>query len=104
VINAKDHGWPALREHVFRRDGRCVATRADIFGDDVAPDVCSDWSEFDHIKEQIGGPKAPDDEAHGVRMCSWHHRLSQEWRATSKPHRQAVRDYLRKLYPEVWIS
>ena len=108
-----EDGWPAVRMAVFQRDGGCIANRADIFGKDVAQDHCRNnyarplidamECEFDHVKEQQAmGIKAPDDEAHGVAACAWHHRLSQAWRSDSAAHRGLIRRYLARLYPAVW--
>lgn len=115
MITAVRDGWTELRRVTFRRDGGCLAVRVDVFGSDIAPDMCQDgfgnpilWydlskMEFDHVKEQLGtAKKAPDDEAHGITVCPWHHRLSQQWRSDSARHRIAERDWLRKHYPEVW--
>ena len=115
IRSAEADGWDAVRKAAFRRDGGCVAVNPAIFDHDVAPDLCADqwggfihWSdygrlEFDHVKEQsVLGKKPPDDEAHGVMACPWHHRLSQRWRTDSAVHREKLRDWLRKHYPEVW--
>lgn len=107
-------GWPAVRLAVFRRDRGCIAVNQQVFGADTAPDLCAnkfgtridpaDWDllEFDHVKEGLGGPKAPDDEAHGVAVCPWHHRLSSVWRSDSALHRLAERAWLARHYPAVW--
>jgi hypothetical protein len=94
--------WPALKEAVNRRERGCIARRRDIFGADIASDRCDGGTlEFDHIREDIGGQRY-DDEAHGIAVCGWHHRLSAKWRSDSKEHRAVERAYLAKLYPTVW--
>ena len=112
MINAKDHGWPTLKAFVAERDWVCLAIRTDVFGQDIARDQCQDKDgnligadkvylmEFDHIREQAGGARI-DDEAHGINVCSWHHRGS-GWRSDSKEHRDGIRRYLARLYPKVW--
>lgn len=115
VLTAETHGWPAVRRATFSRDRGCVAVQSRIYGDDVAPDLCRNqygqavrWDdptqlEWDHVKEsQAMGVKAPDDSAHGVMVCAWHHRLSNRWRIDSWVHRQKIRDWLRSHYPGVW--
>lgn len=113
MMTVEQDGWPAVRHAVFWRDGGCIAHRADIFGADVAPDHCRNSyaqplrngreCEWDHVKERSAmGMKAPDDEAHGVTVCAWHHRLSQKWRSDSAAHRGQIRAYLTRLYPEIW--
>lgn len=68
-----------------------------------APDGCTGPLEFDHVKERLGAAfKAPNDEAHGITVCSWHHRHSRSWRSDSKANRTLIREYLRRLYPAVW--
>jgi 5-methylcytosine-specific restriction endonuclease McrA len=105
--------WQALRLTVFTRDGGCIAVRGDVFSDPTT-EPCrdrwgsviqpTDWTalEFDHVKPLGGGHKAPDDDAHGVAACPQHHRLSTTWRTDSSEHREAIRAYLTRLYPEVW--
>lgn len=108
-------GWPRLKLVVAARDGGCLATHRGVFGDDVAPDMCRDARgylmtstdyfrlEFDHVKEQQAmALRAPNDEAHGIAVCPWHHRLSREWRSDTAAHRAVIRDYLRRLYPREW--
>lgn len=115
MLTVRNDGWVQVRSAVFKRDVGCVATQWRIFGNNIAPDMCrsrwgtpiewDDWSEleFDHVKENLeASNKAPDDEAHGVAVCPWHHRLSQVWRSDSKFHRERLRDWLAKAYPEVW--
>ena len=97
LINADQHGWQWLRETVFRRDGGCIAPGMG------APDGCTGPLEFDHVKEALrAGVKAPNDEAHGVTVCAWHHRHSRHWRSDSKVNRQRIREYLGRVYPTVW--
>lgn len=112
MITAQKHGWDALRRAVVARDRYCISKRVDVFFDMTAHDQCRDgfgWPtldlEFDHVKQELAAAKkATDDEAHGVAVCAWHHRLSKEWRSDSKEHRTVIRAYLRKLYPGVWGS
>ena len=113
LITAEKDGWEALRLVTFRRDKGCVATNPNIFGKDVAPDLCRDkdgWiipatalhkMEFDHVREDAGGRRY-DDEAHGVTACAWHHRLSTKWRTDTAIHRAVLRLYLSDRYPDVW--
>ena len=103
LITAEHDGWSWLREHTFRRDGGCIAPQRSIMGDLVAPDGCTGPLEWDHVKEHLkAGAKAPNDEAHGVTVCSWHHRYSRSWRSDSKVNRARIREYLRGVYPSVW--
>lgn len=105
LINAEQHGWSWLREQTFARDGGCIAVQSRIMGDRVAPDGCTGPLEWDHVKEQLkAGQKAPDDEAHGVTVCAWHHRHSRSWRSDSKVNRERIREYLRGVYPTVWTK
>lgn len=111
LITAKD-GWPKLRLLTFTRDGGCVAARPDVMGPLVATDQCRDrngwlipWNdlfrmEWDHVREQSGGARL-DDIAHGITVCPWHHR-GDGWRSDSAIHREAIRAYLRRLYPDHW--
>lgn len=95
VLTRAEVGWPALRAHVFQRDGGCMAPQLD-------PTVkgCNGRLTVDHIKEQPRmGKRAPDDEAHLVSMCVYHHLGG--W-ATA--HRPELRAYLREAYPEIWRS
>lgn len=101
LISAKEHGWVALRLRTFRRDGGCIANSEAVFGKEIAPDRCDGDLEFDHVRHGLAGRRI-DDEAHGVTVCAWHHRLSQEWRSDTKVHRAAQRRYLANLYPDVW--
>lgn len=113
IVAVETHGWTVVRSAVFGRDGGCVATQPRIFGSDVAPDRCrgrfgqdvewDDWDqlEFDHVRPHSGGAR-PDDEAHGVAVCPWHHRLSQVWRSDSRRHREALRSWLASHYPDAW--
>jgi hypothetical protein len=110
-LNVAEHGWPAVRSAVFGRDGGCVAGQPRIFGRDAADDGCrsqwgqridwDDWDqlEWDHVTQEN---VRHDDEAHGVAVCPWHHRLSQAWRSDSRRHRAALRRWLAKHWPEVW--
>jgi hypothetical protein len=114
VLTVATDGWPAVRAAIFERDGGCVATQFRVFGKDIAPDQCRDGygdpceyddfaiMEAEHVKEQIGGFRASDDEAHLVTACPWHHRLSQRFRVDSKAHRVATRAWLAQHYPGVW--
>lgn len=115
MMTAEADGWESVRRATFRRDIGCIAGQPRIFGVNIAPDMCKDafgnpmrWDEWrllewDHVKEDLrAGVKAPNDEAHGVAVCPWHHRLSQRWRSDSKAHRAAIRDWLARHYPEVW--
>lgn len=107
----------ALRWGIFQRDEGCIAVQPDKVGDAVSAEPCRNsanwvipWNdvfqmEWNHVKEAgaIGlGIKAPDDEAHGVTLCAFHHRgtaAGSNWEAAN---REAERKYLRSLYPEVW--
>ena len=114
--SVRSDGWHAVRVAVFYRDGGCVATQYRVMGKDVAPDSCADqfgspieWDDLDmmeaeHVKEQIGGFKPEDDEAHLVTGCPWHHRLSQRFRLDSKTARIQTRAWLADHYPEVWAG
>lgn len=65
----------------------------------------NDWSrlEWCHIKQSaMAGRKAPNDEAHGVAGCPWHHRLSRPPRLDSTVVLGLVRIYLAACYPAVW--
>lgn len=117
LISAEVDGWMALKERVAERDKVCLATRSDVFGKDIATDLCrngmgwvireDNWRdmEFEHVKEELGmSLKAKDDEAHGVLCCGWHHRLSTQWRIDTAAHREKVREYLARHYPEVWAE
>lgn len=117
LVNARDDGWIGLKQVVALRDRVCVATRDDIFGKDVAPDLCrngvgwtidpTDWRgmEFEHVRiEPAMSKRADDDEAHGVLCCGWHHRLSNQWRIDTSAHREKVRGYLASRYPTVWAE
>jgi hypothetical protein len=111
LLTAAADGWQRLRARVFGRDGWCIATRRDIFGADIATDLCMDAGkkpityaglfamEWDHVTDD-GGIRR-DDEAHGVTVCPWHHRGA-AWRSDSSDHREAERVYLARLYPEAW--
>jgi hypothetical protein len=109
VITAETDGWTALRWAVLTRDGECLAAKLG------APDGCQNkfgWDqrsddltqlELDHIKEQaMMGRKAPDDEAHLVSMCAWHHRLGLAGATWATSHRRELRAYLAQRYPQVW--
>lgn len=115
MITAEKDGWPKLRLTVFTRDGGCVAVQPRIFGKDAATDFCRNvygyvipWDdifqmEWDHVKEQLGMQlRASNDEAHGITVCPHHHRTSNGWRIDSAEHRQTIRGWLAKHYPEVW--
>lgn len=117
VVNAEVHGWAKLRTVTFRRDLGCVAVQPRIFGEGIARDQCRDgmrnlirWDdlfrlEWDHVKEQLAaGKRPPNDEAHGVMVCAWHHRLSTQWRTDTTEHRQVLRRYLADHYPDVWAE
>lgn len=80
----------------------CSALNRAIFGADVARDGCQGQLELDHVREDLGGERK-DDAAHLLPFCSWHHRLSQEWRSDSSKHRATERDYLARKYPEAWM-
>ena len=114
TLTVAEDGWKAVRRAVFARDGGCVATNRQFSTDWVAvDDPCrdgfgnelryGDWDhlEFDHVREKLGGARL-DDEAHGIGVCPWHHRLSTYWRSDTSYHRAAAREWLRKHYPEVW--
>ena len=120
LVSAATDGWTALRWAVLKRDGGCVAARMG------APGGCVNamgWSirsddvmqmELDHVKEQphVGAPivkrtdrhsyKAPDDEAHLVAICSFHHRGGIGGATFATSNRPALREYLAGLYPQVW--
>ncbi len=103
LITAEQHGWSWLRQQVFARDGGCISQQSRIFGKQTAPDACTGPLEFDHVKEHLkAGAKAPNDEAHGVTVCAWHHRHSKHWRSDQKANRIFIRAYLRGVYPTVW--
>lgn len=94
--------WPGLRRTLLLRDGPCISNRVDVFGfDGLAQDLCQGPSEFDHVTQVHGHLDGRrDDEAHGVMVCAWHHRLAVEWRSDSSEHRAAERAYLTRMYPE----
>jgi hypothetical protein len=112
VKTVQGDGWPAVRAAVFERDGGCLATSFQVFGSDVASDLCRNrygdtvryddlkWMEWDHVREGVAEARI-NDEAHGVTVCAWHHRGS-GWRIDTKAHRAKVRGWLAKHYPEVW--
>lgn len=96
-----------LRLNVILRDGYCVAEALDPmagpcrdkWGELLPANPWPDQFEVDHVRaEPMMGKRAPDDMAHLVTLCSWHHQAS-GW-ATS--HRPLLRDYLASLYPEEW--
>lgn len=126
LVTAATDGWTDLRWLVLRRDGGCVARQVDKVGIEVATDECQNangwpmlWDdvfqlELDHVKEQPnvgavvkkrlakGSTKAPDDEAHLVAICPWHHRGGKAGATWATSHRPALRKMLARLYPEVW--
>jgi hypothetical protein len=116
LVSAANDGWSKLRLTTTRRDGGCVAVQPKVMGEQIATDLCRNghgWViryddlfqlEWDHVKEFLATSlRAPHDEAHGVSVCAWHHRGT-GWRSDSQEHRQKIREYLAKLYPDVWAD
>jgi hypothetical protein len=87
---------PETSAIVEKRDGGCVAALhlgatdlcRDRWGSAVSARDPRGW-ERDHVGEMRMGKAAPDDPAHIVLLCSWHHQGG--W-ATS--HRPELRAYL----------
>ncbi len=95
-MSADADGWPALRIRVFNRDMGCIVPTVD-------PEYsypCKGMPTLDHVPErgQNGlGTKAPDDEAHLVTVCMYHH-TGRQW---PEGHRELERAYLARWWPEV---
>lgn len=97
ILSAQADGWTALRVRVSNRDLGCMAPRLDL--SENRP--CKGMLTLNHVKEEpMMGKKAPDDEAHLVTVCAYHH-IDGGW-ATSRRGLEAQRAYLTRLYPMVW--
>lgn len=100
LINAEEDGWACLRPSVLGRDGGCMAPQLD-------PDAgeCSGRLTLDHVKEELAmGAKAPDDEAHLVTLCLFHHVETSAGANWATSHRTLLRRYLSGLYPDTWAG
>lgn len=88
-------GWPLLRLTVFNRDMGCIVPYVDP--DNDRP--CKGMPTLDHVPERGRnglGMKAPDDEAHLVTVCTYHH-TGQLW---PERHRDLERAYLARWWPQ----
>lgn len=98
LITEELDGWEALRGCVFGRDNGCMAPRLDP---DCGP--CRGPLTLDHVKPDLMmGRKAPHDEAHLAVLCSQHHIWATAGANWATSHRPTLREYLARLYPEVW--
>lgn len=87
--------WEALRRKVFNRDLGCIVPYVDPENDRP----CKGMPTLDHVPERgknALGKKAPDDEAHLVTVCAYHH-TGQLWPET---HRELERAYLARWWPQ----
>lgn len=92
--SADSIGWDALRRKVFNRDMGCIVP--DIDPHEQTP--CKGMPTLDHVPERgmnALGRKAPDDEAHLVTICAYHH-TGRQW---PEQHRELERKYLAKWWP-----
>lgn len=95
-MSAAVDGWDALRLRVFNRDYGCIVPVVDP--DDNYP--CKGMPTLDHVPERgknAMGKKAPDDEAHLVVICAYHH----TGRIWPEGHRELERKYLAKWWPDI---
>ena len=95
-VSADREGWDVLRFKVFNRDMGCIVPIVDP--DNRYP--CKGMPTLDHVPERgqnAYGRKAPDDEAHLVVVCMYHH-TGVNW---PEGHREAERLYLAKWWPEL---
>lgn len=86
--------WEALRRKVFNRDMGCIVPTVDR-GESTP---CKGMPTLDHVPERGKnglGMKAPDDEAHLVTVCMYHH-TGRLWPET---HRELERAYLARWWP-----
>ena len=89
-------GWDALRQVVWSRDWGCIVPTVDP--GETTP--CKGMPTLDHVPERGGnalGKKAPDDEAHLVTVCTYHH----TGRLWPERHRELERVYLAKFWPNI---
>ncbi len=90
-------GWTALMQHVGKRDGyQCIVP----YVDPAEPTPCKGMPTLDHVPERgrnALGKKAPDDEAHLVTVCAYHH-TGRLWPET---HRELERAYLARWWPDI---
>lgn len=89
-------GWDTLRQVVWTRDWGCIVPLADP--GETTP--CKGMPTLDHVPARGGnalGKKAPDDEAHLVTVCTYHH----TGRLWPERHRELERAYLAKFWPAI---
>lgn len=94
--SADEVGWDQLRLIVFNRDYGCIVPVIDR--NENTP--CKGMPTLDHVPERgknALGKKAPDDEAHLVVICSYHH-TGRLWPET---HRELERQYLARWWPDI---
>lgn len=93
-MSVESHGWEALRRKVFNRDMGCIVPTVDPRNGYP----CKGMPTLDHVPERgknALGTKAPDDEAHLVVICTYHH-TGRNW---PEGHREQERAYLAKWWP-----
>ena len=89
-------GWDAVRRAVFNRDMGCIVPYVDA--GESRP--CKGMPTLDHVPERgrnAYGRKAPDDEAHLVTVCMYHH-TGIQW---PERHRELEREYLARWWPDI---
>lgn len=88
--------WDVLRPKVMNRDMGCIVP----YVDPDEPHPCKGMPTLDHVPERGRnglGMKAPDDEAHLVTVCSYHH-TGVLW---PERHRELERQYLARWWPGI---